>query len=765
MLAVRAVAATDFTRGGKPGDTHDWTLGPTGARGWIHGEKGQTTAARQILVTAVAKGSPADGTLSKGDVILGLDGKLFDGDARIQFARAITEAEKQQGILRMVCWRDGRTDNVELKLAVLGAYGDTAPYNCAKSQRIFEQGCRAIAKKPLDQVSIPNDLNALALLASGRAEYQPLVAAYARKVADHKPGGHVTWGYAYATLFLAEYSLATRDASVAPGLRRLSLDIARGQSGVGTWGHAFARSDGILNGYGAMNQPGIVLTIAMLVSREAGVKDPDLDRAIARSAQFLRWYVGKGAIPYGDHDPWPWHEDNGKCSSAAVMYDLLGDREAASFFAKMATAAYNEREWGHTGNFFNVLWAMPGVSRSGPLAAGAYLKEQSWYYDLARSWDGSFLYQGSPPGAEEHNKYTGWDCTGGYLLAYGLPLKSLCLTGKKACSVPALNRQEVDEVIAAGRDFSPSAAKACYDVRTTEQLLTGLSSWSPAVRKRSAQALSRRDGDFVPCLLELLASPKLESRYGACEALGLLGTRADAAGTRVLALLSDRDLWLQCLAAEAVVQMGPAVRKAAVPDLLRLTTRKDPGDPRGMAQRSACLALFSPRPGHREPKSILSESLDGVNRDLLYPAVKAVLENQDGATRGSLSKIYPKLDDRDIAALLPVIVKAVKEPSPSGEMFADGIRLAGLDLLSRLRVREGMAMCVELIEPSRWGLANRLPKCLEYLTRYGSDAVPMVPRLREMRQAVGKKGEQVAAIDKTIAKIEARDKLPPAERR
>jgi hypothetical protein len=25
----------DFTQGGQRGDAHDWTLGPTGARGWV----------------------------------------------------------------------------------------------------------------------------------------------------------------------------------------------------------------------------------------------------------------------------------------------------------------------------------------------------------------------------------------------------------------------------------------------------------------------------------------------------------------------------------------------------------------------------------------------------------------------------------------------------------------------------------------------------------------------------------------------------------
>ena len=62
----------DFTHGDPKGESHDWTLGPTGARGWIYGISGHTHDARQILITKVDKGSPADGKLLPGDVILGL---------------------------------------------------------------------------------------------------------------------------------------------------------------------------------------------------------------------------------------------------------------------------------------------------------------------------------------------------------------------------------------------------------------------------------------------------------------------------------------------------------------------------------------------------------------------------------------------------------------------------------------------------------------------------------------------------------------------
>lgn len=768
------VAIPDFTQGETLGReaNYDWTLGPTGARGMIYSAHGHTQQARQILVTSVAPTSPADGQLEQGDVLLGIDDKPFTADARVQLANAITTAETDVGAgrLRLLRWRKGVSQTVELKLPVLGSYSDTAPYDCPKSRRILEQGCASLARRmaasdytrQLD--AIPRSLNALALLASGQPDYLPLVEREAQWAAKFRTDGFLSWYYGYILTFLSEYIVATGDRSVMPGLERIALETARGQSRVGTWGHRFAAASGNLEGYGCMNQPGLSLTIGMVLAREAGVQQPEVDHAIEKSADFLRWYIYKGAIPYGDHQPFPAHEDNGKCAAGTVLFDLLGDREASEFFARMTTAAYSERERGHTGNYFNYLWALLGVARCGPTASGAYLKEQAWYYDLARDWESKFVYQYSPVGAEEYRAYTRWDCSGSHLLAYALPLQRLRLTGKKPFTVRPLDAAQVADVIAAGRDFAYRRDENPYERRTTEQLLAGLASWSPFVRMRSAAALGKRDGDLVPKILTLLASDNRDARYGACEALGALGARGDAAAPQLRAALQDGDPWLQSLAAEAIRSLSPPERKASVSDLLAVIVRTNPNDPRRHAALYASTVLFDRYPGTRAPQSILEASLEGIDRKQLYPAIHALLGHPDSIARGSVAKTFRNLDDHDLVELLPDIVNAIKPLAPSNEMFADGVRLAGLDLLSRLHIREGMALCVSVLEPERWGERNRSRAILPFLERYGAHAQSQLPQVKAAREYLAKvkrvPADQLTHFDRAIVAIESSSQKP-----
>ena len=96
----------DFIRGDKTDGSHDWTLGPTGARGWMYSDKMVTSDGRQILITKVDPGSPTEGLLAPGDVILGVAGKPFSYDPRTEFGKAITTAETE-GKLALTRWRAG----------------------------------------------------------------------------------------------------------------------------------------------------------------------------------------------------------------------------------------------------------------------------------------------------------------------------------------------------------------------------------------------------------------------------------------------------------------------------------------------------------------------------------------------------------------------------------------------------------------------------------------------------------------------------------
>jgi hypothetical protein len=730
------ITIPDFTQGDAiPAKAkHDWNLGATGARGWIYFDKLVTSDARQIAITKVEKSSPADGILAVGDVLLGVGGKAFSVDPRTELGQALTAAESEAGggKLTLTRWRAGKTEDVVLKLPVLGSYSPTAPFDCTKSKRILEKGCKAIAARMSaagygNQDPIPRSLNALALLASGDAAYMPLIKQEAEWAAAFSSNSMQTWHYGYVMMFLGEYVSSAGDQSVMPGLKRLALEAANGQSAVGSWGHGFAKPDGRLRGYGMMNSPGIPLTIGLVMARTAGVKDPAVDLAIERSARLLRFYIGKGAIPYGDHHPWiENHEDNGKCGMVSVLFNLLGETKGAEFFSRMSLASHGpERDTGHTGNFFNMLWAMPGVAHGGPHATGAWMQEfGAWYFDLARRWDGSFLHQGPPENGND--SYAGWDCTGAYLLAYAMPLKKIFLTGKKSGAVPQLDAVTAKAIVLDGRGWNNKDRNSFYDALSEEQLLERLGSWSPIVRERAAMAIGRRKDIAVTPLLKMLGTPELEPRYGACQTLIALRGRGAPAVDALRKSLADKDLWLRIKAAEALASIGaPAMQ--AVPQLLELLAQVDTeNDPRGMQQRYLTFALF-------ERDGMLNRSLDGVDRDALYKAVRAGLKNQDGRARGSIGSVYRHLSTEDIKPLLPAIHEAIVQPAPSGEMFADSIRVEGLRLLANHHIDGGISACVKYArDQNPWASQIRTPELMKILLAYGTHAKAVIPDLEKL---------------------------------
>lgn len=730
-----------------------------------------TRSARQIKVTAVAEGAPAHGMMQVGDVILGVGGRPFSYDPRTEFGKALTDAESEKGggKLALTRWRDGRQEEVTIKLPMLGSYSATAPFDCPKSTRVLQRGCAALAKRLTEPGYNPDpivrSLDALALLASGNKDYLPLVKREAQRAADYKGKGFRTWHFGYVMLLAAEYKLATGDDSVMPGLRRLALETARGQSAVGSWGHDFARPDGRLKGYGMMNSPGLPLTISLVIARDAGVDDPEVSAAIERSLRLLRFYIGKGAIPYGDHAPWmEGHEDNGKCGMAAVLFDLTGEEKGAEFFARMSLSAHGgERDCGHTGNYFNILWAMPGVSLSGPQAAGAWMREfGAWYDDLARRWDGTFAHQGPPePGFDS---YRGWDATGASLLAYAAPMKKLRLLGGRPTKVPQLTAAEAERLIAPGRGWFQGDRTSVYQKMGDDELIAMLGSWSPILRGRAGKALAMRKEPPVDRIIALLDSPSTDARLGACQAIAELRGKAAAAVPALRKALASDDLWLRVKAAEALANIGKPAADA-VPILLEMLAQgPTKEDPRAMQQRFVSMALLGSR------NELLGPSLEGVDRRQLDRAVRSGLLNEDGWCRGNIARLYERLTYAEIKPLLPAILEAVVNPAPSGEMFADDVRLAGLRVMASHHIEEGIRACADYLrDQNPWASQRRTPEILGILECYGQHAMAVVPQLESLAAdfADGEPDfpmplsqQKAAAVRESIGKIKASTARP-----
>ena len=765
-----AGAPPDLTKAPPAKADKGYNLGPTGAQGWMFVEGGMTEQARQILVTVVEKGSPADGVLQTGDVILGVFGKPFSEDARKSFGRAIgvAETEKANGILPLTIWRAGKSQEVSLKLKVMGTYSETSPYDCPKAKKILEQGLALLAKDPNKENRLK--IIELAMLASGKPEYFEIAKKSALDVAAGTPeveklwlssinGGLKTWGYAYNNLLLTEYFLMSGDKTVLPAIRSYTTTLSRGQSKFGTWGHGIIGpdKDGNLHPpcppYGPVNMAGLPGFVSIILADRCGFEEPELKPAIARANKFFGYYSGKGTIPYGEHRPGVGHDDNGKTSLAAVAFALQAKREETTFFTKMVTASYESREWGHTGNGFSYVWGPVAAHFGGPKALAAFMKELRWYYDMARRWDGSFV--NTEVGGGIASSYSGVvNSTASYMLAYALPFKKLYITGKESLPASWLSDKDVAEAIEAERWLGENA----HEKRTTARLLTGLGSWSPLERASSAEELAKRKDDVLPQLLAMISGKDPRARIGAVNTLGHLKARAVPALDTLVGLLNDDNRWLRVQAAEALRLIG-ADAKPVLPQMLKAATVKDETDQMQFAVGALAYALFYPG-GAYGPKGILSKSLDGIPKDQLYPVIRSIASNPDSAARGCLRSTYDLITLDDAKALAPTIVKSIKEMAPANTMFSKGVRLAGIKAMARLKIEEGIPLTIMMMRLPDWGKGYIITTSIDVLKEYRGAAKPALPELKKFADELGSKSKEHPKLLEVIKLIEE-DTNPP----
>jgi len=759
----------DLTRGGKLINSGSFMLGPTGAHGRMFVRAYMTGEARQILITAVDPGTPADGVLKVDDIILGIGDKKFSSDARKSFGRAINDAEtdKQKGVLKLMCWRAGKVSTVKLQLKVMGTYSDTAPYNCPKSKRIMDDALKHLAstkKQPRFSLDI------LAFLASGKPEYMKLARGKVRAARWAQPDtncGNSAWNAGYIGTVLCEYYLATGDKYVLPAIREYAIKTAMGQGGPGTWGHRFTPPDangklhGRIMGYGGLNCAGIPCFLSLNLAKKCGIRHREIDEAIRRSNDFFSQFVGHGSIGYGFHRASLERRSNGrnalssngKNGSAAVAFTVLGERKSSRYFSKLVTSSYDEREYGHSGNSYGVFWGALGANCGGEKAVAAFTKELLWYNALTRKADGSYITQ--PLGGYYGGRGV-IDATVAHVLWNALPLKKIHLTGKDVSEDMRLNEKEVKEAIDAGR-----WRWAEYQKMTADELIAELGSWSPAAREWVADWLGKKKGNHTAKLVKLLESDDPYKRAGACAALGYQGERSAGAVDAVTKALSDKSDFVRVAASYALSRIGAPARRA-VPEMLKAAlANREPGPMK--PTETAIAYSLGHEPGRSAPLYFTgmfpqwtkgANPLDGVDRELLYPSIRKILRHGSARTRGGGAYAFRYFNERDVAVLAQDIYDATLNVAPNYPMFGDLPRQYGLDLMLRYRLSDGVMLCIETMDPRAWGGGNRLPHRFETLKKYGPAARAALPRLKAWRWHF-RKPDQRVMLEDAISAIES----------
>ncbi|MCF7731042.1 MAG: DUF6288 domain-containing protein [Akkermansiaceae bacterium] len=791
-----------------------YNLGATGMRGWIYtphwpqniagldAMQGRTTgSSRQILVTHVGDKSPADGVMKVDDVILGIDDQPFTDDARKTLAKAIQEAEKEplketgpdhkkagrktrSGHLVLLRWRAGKTETVELKMRVLGTYSDTAPYHCPKSAKILEEACAALQK----ETGMWQEISGLAMLATGDPRFLPQIKAIAQAVGpptlkyDMPKIGMGVWQMGYQGIFLCEYYLLTGDKSVVPAINEITLTLAKGQSMYGTLGHGISdltdqgEFHGSIPPYGPVNQCGLTANLAIILGQRCGVKDPEVDAAVARANGFFGYYVDKGTIPYGEHEPWYYHENNGKNAMCAALFGVQADRiKETQYFTKMCVAAYPNTETGHTGQGFSYLWRMVGANMGGPLAASAFFKETSWHFDLARRCDGTFTYDGGEqynPGKTDDNTYYGKSSyyevspNACYVLSYAAALKTLCITGKdmkpvtvgQETKVPAwLTQQEVADAIAAGR-FDLERKKM-----NARELTTALGNWSPIVRLWAAEELAKRPEAqaLVPQLITAAEGTNARLRLGACEALRQL--KAAQALPVFVRLLNHEDRGLRFLAGRAIQDLGVAAQPALNDILKAFVDTAEPlvpvnfADPIQFAHGQLMSVIFAGE---------LTGALKQADPKLVLRAVRAGSRNASSRARGSLGSFIHSLTADEVKTLLPDIVELATSHGPADTMFSREIRVSAFNVLVKYHFEEGIR-AAPLVAKGKYGCHNAV-EIMAGLETYGSAAREIIPDLKklivdytELRKDWIFPDTTIPAVEHAIKVIETAKDHPP----
>ena len=273
---------------------------PTGARGSgrrefaSSGEPGPDVGPERLVVRALFGGGPAQKAgLRYDDVIVGVDGAEFTGGCFAPLADAIRRAEAGNGKLLLQIVRDGKPDELEVKLDKFGKHAET-PESGKMREELLEAACDWLADAQQgggfaetlggqNGAVVMTCMAGLAWISEGsslkrgkrKKNLQSAVDFVSRTVGRSMPLGdtganwdQTTWGYAYAAIFLGELQLAGKTRKLDDTLQEIVDILQKRQEVSGGYGHGPGGKNAL--GYIELNILAAYVLCGLSVCEQAG---------------------------------------------------------------------------------------------------------------------------------------------------------------------------------------------------------------------------------------------------------------------------------------------------------------------------------------------------------------------------------------------------------------------------------------------------------------------------------------------------------------
>lgn len=376
-------------------------FGPTGLE--VYAQKDLS-----LKVASVMPGSPAEGKLSKGQLITAINGQKLPSDLMEQrrfLAGLISQAEASDGKLTLST-KDGAVD---IQLEVLGAYSPTWPVDCAKTDKVIRAHAdhlsRLAGEGDLGKHHMLDALGILALLSTGEDQDLEVVRSiYQTKMKGYKPGevGSHTWNNGYSGIAVCEYYLRTGDKSVMPYINEI-CEAARKWQVNGGWTHWAKGVNPQYVGGGLLNAAGTNMLTTLLLAKQCGAEVDE--QTLQDALRFFYRFVGHGANAYGDHRPeFGYGGNNGKTEQIAFAMQIATHSDQPGVYAKARDRAaistlyaYPYMLNGHTGAIGNIWYGLSTglMLEKTPELYRNWFDQTHWYFELSRRHDGSFEMSGT----------------------------------------------------------------------------------------------------------------------------------------------------------------------------------------------------------------------------------------------------------------------------------------------------------------------------------------------------------------------------------